>query len=104
VSARLPSTGDHSADLAVRPHLQPLFWLLQGLNALDAALTEFAVASGMADEANPLVRTIDWPGKLALVFVAGWLLAALRPRTLMIPIVALSCALAWTSAGILLSA
>jgi hypothetical protein len=103
MSARFPSTGDHSAGSVLRPHLQPLFWLLQGLNVLDAALTEFAVASGMADEANPLVRAIDWPGKLALVFVAGWLLAAIRPGALMIPIVALSCAVAWTTAGIALS-
>lgn len=83
--------------------VHPLFWLLQGLNVVDAALTELAVDSGVATEGNPLVRTMGWPGKLALVFIAGWLLALIRPKALVIPIAALTAALVWTAAGLVLS-
>jgi hypothetical protein len=84
------------------PHVHPLFWLLQGLNVLDGVLTELALDSGLATEGNPVVLTMGWPGKLAVVFVAGWLLALIRPKALVIPIVALAAVVVWTAAGLVL--
>jgi hypothetical protein len=89
-----------SAYSITAPLTHPLFWLLQGFNVVDGVLTELAVDSGVATEGNPLVLTMGWPGKLAVVFVAGWLLALIRPRALVIPIVALACVVVWTTAGL----
>jgi hypothetical protein len=72
-------------------------WILNALNVADAWLTTIAVQNGLAVEANPVVRVIGMPAKVALVAVAGWFLYLLRPRALVIPIVALSLVVAWTT-------
>jgi hypothetical protein len=76
-------------------------WALNALNVADAWLTTVALRSGVAFEANPVVRVIGMPGKLALVAGAGWLLYRLRPRALMIPIAALGLVVVWTSANLI---
>ena len=77
-------------------------WVLNALNVTDALLTTIALRSGVAVEANPVVRLIGMPGKIALVAVAGWLLYRLRPRALLVPIGALALVVAWTSANLVL--
>ncbi len=74
---------------------------LNALNVADAWLTTVALQSGVAFEANPVVRLIGMPGKLALVAGAGWLLYRLRPRALVIPIAAFSLVVAWTAINLL---
>ena len=74
-----------------------LLWVLNALNLADALLTTVALRSGMAVEANPVVQLIGMPGKIVLVAVAGWLVYRLRPQALVIPIVALSLVVAWTT-------
>ena len=76
-------------------------WILNALNVADAWLTTVALQNGLAVEANPVVRAIGMPGKVALVAMAGWLLYSLRPRALVIPIVALSLVVAWTAINLL---
>ena len=76
-------------------------WILNALNVADALLTTIALRDGVAVEANPVVRAIGMPGKVALVAVASWLLYLLRPRALVIPVVALSLVVAWTAANLL---
>ena len=79
-----------------------LLWTLLGLNCMDAALTVLVVGSGLAIEGNPIVRLIGIPGKLVLVAVAGWLVARLRPQALVVPIIALTAVVAYSSVGLLL--
>jgi hypothetical protein len=76
-------------------------WALNALNLLDASLTTVALRAGVAVEANPVVRVIGMPGKIALVAVAGWLLHRLRPRAVLVPIVALGLVVVWTAANLL---
>jgi Domain of unknown function (DUF5658) len=78
-----------------------LLWALNALNLADALLTTVALRRGVAIEANPVVRAIGMPGKVALVAVAGWLLYLLRPRALWIPIAALGLVVLWTTANLL---
>jgi hypothetical protein len=75
-------------------------WVLNALNIADAWLTTFALREGVAIEANPVVRVIGMPGKVALVAVAGWLLYMLRPRAVLVPIVAFSLVVLWTSVNL----
>ena len=72
-------------------------WVLNALNVADAWLTTIALDNGLAVEANPVVRFIGMPGKVALVAGASWLLYQLRPRALIVPIVALGLVVAWTT-------
>ena len=72
-------------------------WALNALNIADALLTTVALQNGLAVEANPVVRVIGMPGKVALVAVAGWFLYLLRPRALTIPIAALAAVVTWTA-------
>lgn len=76
-------------------------WALNALNLADASLTTVALRHGLAVEANPVVRFIGMPGKVALVAVAGWLLYRLRPSALVVPIGALGLVVAWTTVNLL---
>lgn len=78
-------------------------WTLNALNVADAWLTTIALREGVAIEANPVVRVIGMPAKIALVAVAGWLLYTLRPRAVLVPIVALSLVVAWTSVNLVVA-
>ena len=80
-----------------------LLWVLNALNLADALLTSIVLRSGLAVEGNPVVRVIGLPGKLVLVALAGWLINALKPRALLVPIAALSLTVAWTTANLLLA-
>lgn len=76
-------------------------WALNVLNVMDALLTTIALRSGVAVEANPVVRAIGMPGKVLLVAAAGWALYMLRPRALLIPITALALVVAWSAINLL---
>jgi hypothetical protein len=76
-------------------------WVLNALNVADAWLTTVALERGIAIEANPVVRLIGMPGKLALVAGAGWLLYRLRPRALLVPNTALVLGVAWSALNLL---
>ena len=75
-------------------------WVLNALNVADAWLTTVALRNGVAVEANPMVRAIGMPGKIALVAAAGWLLYMLRPRALLVPIAALALVVTWTTVNL----
>jgi hypothetical protein len=75
-------------------------WVLNTLNVADAWLTTVALESGLAVEANPVVRAMGMPGKLVLVAAAGWLLYLLRPRAVLVPIGALSLVVAWSAVNL----
>ena len=79
-----------------------MLWVLYALNLADALLTTVALRSGVAVEANPVVRAIGMPGKIVLVALAGWLISILRPRALIVPVAALAVTVAWTAANLLL--
>jgi hypothetical protein len=78
-----------------------LFWLINVLDALDAALTTVAVKTGLAVEGNPIVEWIGLPGKWR------WSrsrvpVCRLRPVALMLPIVVLAATVIWSVIGLLL--
>jgi hypothetical protein len=77
---------------------------LNVLNVADALMSRFAVAHRFAVEANPFVRLIGVPGKIAIVAILGTLLALVRPRALLWPILALAAALAYQVLGLILTA
>jgi hypothetical protein len=80
-----------------------LLIILNALNIADAILTYVAIRREGAAEANPLIDVIGLPGKIALVALATWLLARLRPRALIWPALGLAAVLAWHVAGYLVS-
>jgi Domain of unknown function (DUF5658) len=80
-----------------------LLWVLYALNLADALLTSVALRTGVAVEGNPVVHVIGLPGKIALVTVAGYLVSVLRPRALLIPVVALGLTVVWTAVNLLLA-
>lgn len=97
------------APRAQRTLLRPLegealvaYLVLNALNLLDATLTWYVLRRGLAFEGNPVIGVIGLPGKIILVAIAGWLLAHLRPRALLVPIVALALVALWTLAGVII--
>ena len=80
-----------------------LLAVLNGLNLLDAFLTWVVIRQGIAVEGNPVVEAIGLGGKVALVAFASVLLWSLRPRALLIPVVAYSAIVLYTLAGLVLS-
>lgn len=78
--------------------------VLNVLNVLDAVLTWHVLNRGLAVEGNPVIGLIGLPGKIVLVALAGWFVAHLRPRPLLIPIVALGLVALWTLAGVMVTA
>lgn len=79
------------------------FLVLNALNVLDALLTWYVLNRGLAVEGNPVIGVISLPGKIALVALAGWFVAHLRPRALPSPIVALALVALWTLTGVVLA-
>lgn len=79
-----------------------LLVLINVLNAADGLLTVLGVRSGVALEANPLVRWLGIPLKLLLVATAGWLLYRIRPRVLLWSALMLLVLLAYHLGGWLL--
>jgi hypothetical protein len=79
--------------------VSPLFWMINALNLLDALLTALLVTNGVASEANPVVTSIGWHGKFALVLAASLVLDRLRPRALAVPCVALSLVVCYSAVG-----
>jgi hypothetical protein len=80
--------------------LSPLFWMTNVLNVLDALLTAVLIELGLAGEANPVVASIGWHGKFALVLAASLVLDRLRPRALILPCFALSVVVCYSAAGL----
>lgn len=82
-------------------------WLwvaVNALNILDAALTTYAIDSGVAREANPVIDVIGLNGKITLVAIASALLALVRPKVLLIPIIALGIVVLYSVVGVAVSA
>jgi hypothetical protein len=69
------------------------------LNLLDGLLTYLVTRAGIAVEANPLVTWMTLPGKIAFVAALSIVLWWLRPRALLVPVVAYSAIVAYTIAG-----
>lgn len=89
---------------ALRGEALIAFLVLNALNVLDALLTSYVLRWGIAVEGNPLIGVIGLPGKVILVAIAGWILAQLKPRALLIPITALVLVALWTLSGVILTA
>jgi len=81
--------------------LSEYFWWTNALNILDAALTIALVRRGLAFEANPVVTTIGWQGKFAVVLGASLALDFLRPKALLVPIAALSAVVLYSGIGLI---
>ena len=79
--------------------VSPLFWMTNALNLLDALITAILIQKGIAGEANPIVASIGWHGKFALVLAASLVLDRLRPRALVVPCVALSTVVCYSALG-----
>lgn len=79
------------------------YLVLNVLNFLDALLTWYVFHRGLAIEGNPVIGVIGLPGKIVLVAIAGWIVAHLTPRSLIVPIVALGLVALWTLTGVILT-
>ena len=79
------------------------YLVLNVLNILDALLTWYVFRRGLAIEGDPVIGVIGLPGKIVLVAFAGWIVAHLSPRSLIIPIVALGLVALWTLTGVILA-
>ncbi|MDQ3982612.1 MAG: DUF5658 family protein [Actinomycetota bacterium] len=74
---------------------------LNALNLLDALLTFALTEAGVAREGNPLIGWLTLPGKIVLVAALSFLLWRLRPRALIVPVVAYALVICYTLAGAL---
>lgn len=81
--------------------LRPLGLLVavNALNVLDAALTVLWIEMGIAVEGNPLVDAIGFPAKVVVVAVGSYVVYRLRPRWLLVPVVALAAVCAYHLVG-----
>jgi hypothetical protein len=75
--------------------------LLNALNALDSLSTVALTRASDVVEANPIVRMIGLPIKLAVVALASVILYRVRPSALLWPVIAFSCVLLWHVSGVL---
>jgi hypothetical protein len=80
-----------------------LLWTLNTLNIADAALSAVVVGSGIGAESNPLVRVVGLPVKVIAVAIAGSLIARVRPKALLWPVIVLAGVIAWHVTGIVVS-
>lgn len=71
-----------------------------GLNLADALLSYVAIRAGVAVEGNPVVTTLGFPGKIALVTVAAGLLYLVRPRALWVPAAGLALVVFYSLIGL----
>jgi hypothetical protein len=78
-----------------------LFLALNALNLLDAVLTFALTEAGVAREANPLVGWMTLPGKIVFVAALSFLLWRLRPRALIVPLVAYAAVVCYSVVGAL---
>lgn len=92
----------HSMQTSSRRPLSVLI-ALNVLNAADAALTRFAVSTGMATEANPLVENVGMPVKLVLVAAASVVIFRVRPKALIWPTLALAVVAVWHVMGLIIN-
>ena len=67
-----------------------LLVVINALNVADATLTVLWIEMGIALEANPIVDAMGFPAKVAVVAVGSYVVFRLRPRWLIVPIVALA--------------
>lgn len=78
--------------------------VLNVLNAADAALTQFGVATGVVTEVNPFVENVGMPVKIVLVAGASVLIYRLRPKALVWPTLALAAVVVWHLIGLIINA
>ncbi len=76
-----------------------LLVMVNALNVADAALTVLWIEMGIALEANPIVDAMGFPAKVVLVAVGSYAVYRLRPRWLIVPIVALALVCVYHLAG-----
>ena len=76
---------------------------LNVLNVLDAVLTYVLTSTGVAREGNPVVEAMTLPGKVVFVAALSFVLWKLRPRALVVPVVAYSALVCYTLVGAALS-
>ena len=72
---------------------------VNALNVADAALTVLWIEMGIALEANPIVDAMGFPAKVVVVAVGSYAVYRLRPRWLIVPIVALALVCVYHLAG-----
>ena len=87
--------GDSTAGLLVAVNL---------LNILDVVLTRVSIGRVGASELNPVVQQVGVLAKLGVVAVASVLVARLRPRLLIVAVVAFILLIVWQVAGLVSSA
>ncbi|MDQ3940244.1 MAG: DUF5658 family protein [Actinomycetota bacterium] len=91
----------HEVDVIARPRLGLiLFIALNALNVLDFLLTAGLLRSGLAREGNPFIAWMTLPAKVPLVFACSLLLLVLKPKALIIPVVAYAAVICYTLGGI----
>lgn len=77
---------------------------VNALNLLDAVLTRVVIRSGAAVEANPVLRTVGLPMKVAGVAILTWGVLRTRPRMLIWPLLVLVAVISWHLNGMYLTA
>lgn len=78
-----------------------LLLVFNALNVLDALLTHLVTRAGLAVEANPIVRAVTLPGKVAVVAALSLVLWKVRPRALVVPIAGYTVVVCYTITGAL---
>lgn len=76
-----------------------LLAVVNGLNVMDALLTEVALRTGRGVEFNPVASALGSGGKIALVGVASYVLYRIRPSSLLWPTIVLALVIAYHAAG-----
>jgi hypothetical protein len=76
---------------------------LNALNLLDALLTFALTEAGVAREGNPLMSWLTLPGKIVLVAALSLVLWRLRPRALIVPVVAYAGVVCYSLVGALVT-
>ena len=76
-----------------------LLLVVNVLNVVDAVLTVLWIELGIAREANPIVDAIGFPAKIVGVAILSAAAAVLRPRALLVPIVALALVVVYPVVG-----
>ena len=76
-----------------------LILTLNILNVADALLTGAGLSTGETAELNPVIRFIGLPAKIIVVAIGSLILARLRPRALIWPVLVFAAVLGWHIAG-----
>jgi hypothetical protein len=80
-----------------------LLSLVLVLNVVDVAFTVALMHLDNAAEFNPVVRVLGFPGKLVAVSLAAVVVARIRPRFLVWPVIVMLGLTVWEMSGLLLS-